>query len=454
VPIRSQALRLLVLGLVALAAASVAGAQSDGRRPNVVWLVADDLGYGEVACYGGPVPTPRIDALARSGMLYTQAYCLSPTCSPSRAGLLTGRPPQCAGFEFNPGSVTVSAGEGRGLEANQPGIARSLRELGYRTACIGKWHLGPLAASHPLEQGFDEFFGFLGPSHAYVPGTGEEANQTNPILRGREPWDEPEYLTDALAREAVDFLERSRERPFFLYVAFNAVHRPYQEPERTRGRFPKLPKDAQTRAGMLVALDEGIGRILDALHELDLERDTFVCFTSDNGAAPEVGANGGLRLGKQTLFEGGLRIPMVLAWPGRITAGARVDVPVSHLDLGMTALVLGGADERVLAGFDGFDLFDARAPFGTRTLLWRVGPSAALRCGDFKLVASNDSRWLFDVAHDPEERKDLRSELPELAAEFDRELQAALPTLPEPSWDRDYGGMEEDVLGQPYWVVK
>jgi len=416
-----------------------------------VWLLADDLGYGDLGCYGGAIATPRLDALARSGVLFTQAYALAPSCSPSRAGLLTGRPPQCAGFEFNPGSVSESSELVRGLEPGQPGVARTLREQGYATACIGKWHLGSLPGSHPLDQGFDEFFGFLGPSHNYTPGMDEGGD---PLLSGREPVVEKDYLTDALAREALRFIARNEDRPFFLYLAFNAVHRPFQAPVRLRGRFPELEGDEWKRACMLTALDEAVGRVLDALRERGLERDTLVVFTSDNGAPPLSGHNGALRLGKHMLFEGGLRVPMLAAWAGHLSAGARVDVPVSHLDLGATALRLAGADEGALQGFDGLDLFGPGEDFAARSLLWRVGPSAALRRGDLKLVASRDSRWLFDVVADPGEEHDLSGDQPGLTERLGRELAERLPALPAPAWSGRGQAKPEQVLGRPYWVLQ
>jgi arylsulfatase A-like enzyme len=245
-----------------------------GRRLQGSWIliIADDLGCADLGAYGGKeIPTPNIDSLAAGGVRLTSGYVSCPVCSPTRAGLMTGRYPQRFGHEFNPGPANV-AEDKFGLSLKEPTIAERLKPLGYATGMVGKWHLGYKAEHHPMKRGFDTYFGFLGGAHSYV-------NPGGTILRGTEPVDEKEYLTDAFAREAAAWIDGAKDRPFFLYLAFNAVHGPMDASEKRLGKFASIadPK-RRTYATMLSALDDGVGRVLEKLREHKLEERTLVFF--------------------------------------------------------------------------------------------------------------------------------------------------------------------------------
>src|SRR5437868_2771412 len=264
------------LALVALVAAGPAIAADAPRKPNVLIVLADDMGYADTGFQGcKDIPTPNIDAIAAGGVRCTSGYVSGPYCSPTRAGLLTGRYQQRFGHELNPGGVGAKMA---GLPTTETTLADRLKAAGYRTALVGKWHLGNAAVFQPQKRGFDEFFGFLGGAHPYFP-----RKKAAPIYRGTTVVEEKEYLTDAFGREAVAFIDRHKDRPFFLYLAFNAVHIPMHATEERRARFASI-RDPQRRtyAAMAVAMDEGVGRVLAKLREENLEQQTLVIFLSDN----------------------------------------------------------------------------------------------------------------------------------------------------------------------------
>ncbi|MCA9055130.1 MAG: sulfatase-like hydrolase/transferase, partial [Planctomycetaceae bacterium] len=454
-------LRILIGALTACQIVSAAEADDRPRRPNIVILLADDLGYGELGCQGnGEVPTPSIDSIAEAGVRCTDGYVTAPFCSASRAGLLTGRYQTRFGYEFNPIGAQNTDPQ-IGLPVDVPTLAEQLHEVGYATGLVGKWHLGGTAAYHPQRRGFDEFFGFLHEGHYFVPPPyadvttwlrrrrlpdGGEGRWTssdgrlvlsthlrhdeppydadNPILRGSQPVNETSYLTDALTREAVDFITRHRERPFLLYVAYNAVHSPMQAPQAEMERFSQI-EDVQRRifAGMLARLDDSVGRILATLREEGLEEDTLVWFLSDNGGptAELTSSNSPLRGGKGQLYEGGIRIPFLIRWLGTLPAGAVESRPVSSLDIYATSAAAAGREAGQITG-DGVDLMpmltggSLGAP--RESLYWRVGERAALRNGDWKIVRhpvrGQGPRWeLYNLASDDSESHDLAAAEPQ-----------------------------------------
>jgi arylsulfatase A-like enzyme len=429
-------------------------------RPNVLVLLADDLGYGDLSCYGGWIETPSIDALARSGARFTQAYAAAAVCTPSRAGLLTGRYPQRAGVEFNTGANPDAEEKGTGLPGETLTLAERLRTLGYATGCLGKWHLGLRPEMHPSAQGFDDFYGFLGPSHPYLPG--DPYDELDPLHRRpasapeEEKDSESAYLTEAMAREAEAFFACHHDEPFFLYVAFNAPHVPYQADPRHLARFPELSGEKQLYAAIVSALDEAVGKILSALERSGLAEDTLVFFLSDNGAVPVhgPGSNAPLNMGKAFLLEGGVRVPMILRWPGRTRPDTTIERPVSLLDVAATTLGLAGADAAALAELDGRDLgsvLDGKDP-GERSFFWRLGPVAAVRRGDRKLITCKQQRWLFDLSRDPGETADLSAQEPEQVLGLQQELERWLATLPAPLWTNRALAKPVLVSGKPYWV--
>ncbi len=430
------------------------------KRPNVLFIVADDLGYGELGSYGGKeIPTPNLDALAAGGVRFTSGYVTAPFCAASRAALLTGRYQTRFGFEFNPIGAK-NASPGIGLPVAEKSVADRLRDSGYATALVGKWHLGGTPPFHPQRRGFDEFFGFLHEGHCYVPqpwagvttwlrrkalpdgsqgrwtspdgrtvwsthlGVNEHEYDTdNAILRSSQPVDERANLTDAFTREACDFIMRRRAQPWFLCLAYNAVHSPMQGTDACMERFAHIG-DIQRRifAAMLSHLDDAVGRVLAALRESGAEENTLVVFLSDNGGPTKelTSSNVPLRGGKGELWEGGIRVPFIVSWKTRI-APRLLDVPVVSMDATATALDLAGV-KPAPADIDGASLMPLLSGAGVTAphaaLFWRVGKRNALRCGDWKLVRDRGAWRLHDLARDIGEATDLAAREPARVAEL------------------------------------
>lgn len=396
--------------MMAGAGASLLSGAAAGRKPNVVLIVADDLGYGELSVQGcRDIPTPNIDSIARSGVRFTNGYVSCPVCSPTRAGLLTGRYQQRFGHELNPGPAE-KAEETFGLPLNEVTIANRMKSLGYATGMFGKWHQGYKPEFHPQKRGFDEFFGFLGGAHSYVDATGDKAN---PILRGTQPVDEKSYLTEAFTREATAFIERRRSAPFFLYLPFNAVHAPLQSLEKYASRFSGIADEKRrTFAAMQSAMDDGVGRVLTTLRAHGLEENTLIVFISDNGGPTlsTTSGNGPLHGYKGQVWEGGIRVPYMMQWKGRIPAGKVYDRPVISLDVHPTFVAAaGGAPPQ---GLDGVNLlpYVTGESKGTphERLYWRFGAQWAMRDGNWKLLRIGDQPWeLYDLAKDIGEKNNL-----------------------------------------------
>lgn len=434
------------------------------RPPNVIVILTDDLGYGDLGVYGGKViPTPHIDALAASGVRFTDAYATAAVCAPSRAGLITGRHQARYGFEFNP----VGRDEQAGAPVSEASIAQVMKSAGYATAMVGKWHIGQAGGFHPLDRGFDSFFGFLGGAASYFKDPAESGLQADtgadgamtrtrfPIVRGREVVEQGGYLTDVFTDEAVGFIRAHRRQPFFLYLAYNAPHTPLQAPKAYTDRFAHITSPHQRLyAAMVASLDDNVGRLRQALAEEGLERDTVIFFLSDNGCPNYVrGAcsNAPLSGYKAFPWEGGVRVPFMVSAPGRIVPGLVSSRPISTLDILPTAARLAGV--KAPSGVEGRDIASALAPTAgivERPLFWRMGPNHAVREGRWKLLVVNKSdtvddmsnvlgsptpdgvkatvsplgQWtlLFDVVHDPGEKHDLASAHPEVVARLSRDF--------------------------------
>ena len=410
-----------------------------GRKPNIVILLADDLGYGETGPQGNKqIPTPSLDSIAANGVRFTNGYVSCPVCSPTRAGLMTGRYQQRFGHEMNPGPAE-SASTDFGLPLSETTLAARLKSAGYATGIVGKWHLGYAKGYMPTDRGFDEFFGFLGGAHPYFV---KENTGTNAIRRGSEPIDEKEYLTDAFAREAVSFVNRHKEKPFFLYLPFNAVHAPLQAPDKYLQRFTSIKdKKRQTFAAMLSAMDDAIGKVLASIRENDLENDTLIFFLSDNGGPTPstTSANGPLRGYKGQVYEGGFRVPYMVQWKGHIPAGKVYDKPVISLDIAPTACALADAKTEN-AKFDGVNILPFLEDTAKRphdTLYWRFGQQSAIRDGDWKLVKNLEGKTeLFDLSTDIGEKTDLAATKPEKLKELSDRLAKWDSELVKPLWAR------------------
>jgi arylsulfatase A-like enzyme len=435
-----------VLAAALLAPALAAPAAEPARRPNVLIILADDQGYADTGFQGcKDIPTPHIDSLAAGGVRCTNGYVSGPYCGPTRAGLLTGRYQQRFGHEFNP-----AEGPNVGLPLTETTIADRLKAAGYATGLVGKWHLGNAPKFRPQQRGFDEFFGFLAGAHPYFPGMGA------PIFRGNDAVTEKEYLTDAFAREAVGFIDRHKGGPFFLYLAFNAVHTPMQATDDRLKRFAAIPDTMRrTYAAMSAAMDEAVGRVLDKLSAEKLEGDTLVFYFSDNGGPTMRGTtingsrNDPLRGSKRTTLEGGIRVPFAVRWPGHLPAGTVYERPVIQLDILPTALAAAGVEAKPDWHLDGVNLLPYLTGQNTgtphETLYWRMGQQMAIRQGDWKLVrydpvadgtaggAATPPR-LYNLARDIGEANDLSDKEPDKFKELEASWQAWNGQLARPLW--------------------
>lgn len=428
------------------------------QRPNILLIVSDDLGYADVGVYGSrDIPTPNIDRIAREGIRFTNAYVSGPYCSPTRAGLMTGRYPQRFGFEFNPfGSPDT------GLPLTEITMADRLKAAGYRTALFGKWHLGSSNRLHPMRRGFEEFYGFLGGDHSYmdVAHINPSTKMPDPLLDGMQPVSSVTYLTDALGDRAAGYIKQHASEPFFLYLAFNAPHTPMEAPEKYLARFPNIADpQRRTYAAMVSAMDDAIGKTLAAVRDQNLEQKTLVIFLNDNGGPtmPTTTVNGAnnrpLRGSKRQTWEGGIRVAFAMSWKGQLAAGRVDDRPVIQLDVLPTAL----AAARVAANpseFDGVNLL----PFLTGTekgaphdaLYWRLGGMMAVRRGDWKLVKTRDGPFvdvdpsalgdlseagLYNLAEDIGETRDRAAERPDKVKELSDLWQQWNRQLAKPLWN-------------------
>ncbi|TWI85525.1 arylsulfatase A-like enzyme [Lacibacter cauensis] len=321
---------------------------TDQTKPNIIIILTDDQGYGDVGFTGcKDIPTPNIDRIAKNGVVFTNGYVSYAVCAPSRAGLMTGRYQDRFGYSRNPLYRPFDATIG--LPLTEQTLPELLKQNGYNTMGIGKWHLGVHQQFRPWNRGFNEFFGFLGGGHRYLPeeytiaqqdsAKNEAESYRTKLIRNNTVVEEREYLTDALSREAVSFIERNKQQPFFLYLAYNAPHAPLQATPKYLSRFEhiKNPK-RKTYAAMVSAVDDGVGAVLDKLQQLQLTENTIVIFLSDNGGPENDNGsdNGPLRGGKGSLFEGGIKVPFAMQWPKQIKANTQYDQPVISLDIFVT----------------------------------------------------------------------------------------------------------------------
>lgn len=386
------------------------------RRPNFILILTDSLGYRETGCYGSPdIPTPNIDALAKTGVRCTEGYSSGAVSNPSRAGLLTGRHQQRWGQEWD------GLGHKGFLPTEEKCLPEALKELGYTTGLVGKWHLGAREAFMPTARGFNEFFGTLNdriyidptkPGVHTVPVTG--ASTETALYRNKERVKEDDYLTDAYARESIAFVQRNREKPFFLMLSFNAPSLPLQATEKYYSRFPRIASEQRrVYAAMVCAMDEAIGLLMAQLKALGLEENTLIVFTSTSGAtdAVEKTDNAPLKGYKRTLYEGGIRVPFLLRWKGTLPAGKGESRMVSALDIMPTMLGAAGVTDLPKFRFDGVNLMPYLSGRFSgnphELLLWRMGPNGAVRRGKWKLLRGGEAvTRLYDLVADPTETRD------------------------------------------------
>ncbi|MBI5689190.1 MAG: sulfatase-like hydrolase/transferase [Verrucomicrobia bacterium] len=442
--------RPLIAAAALLAGSFASAAAGTVSKPNLLFIVGDDMGYADVGFHGcKDIPTPHLDALAASGMRFTNGYVSGPYCSPTRAGLLTGRYQTRFGHEFNPAGTN-------GLPLGEKTIADRLKAAGYATGLVGKWHLGAQPAMHPQQRGFSEFFGFLGGAHSYFNVAG--------MLRGTEQIQELDYTTDAFGREACAFIERHREHPWFLYLAFNAVHTPMDATSDRLKKFAAI-EDPRRRsyAAMMSAMDDAIGRVIERVAATGQTARTLVIFISDNGGPTMPGVtvnasrNTPLRGSKRTTLEGGIRVPYLVAWPGRIKPGVFAQ-PAIQLDLTRTALAAAGVAIAPEWKLDGVDLM----PYLTGTqsgsphdaLFWRFGEQMAIRVGDYKLVRYDKNAdtltggrnqgvtatKLYNLRDDVGESRDLAEAMPDKVKDLEARWRAWNAANVAPLWGGGGGG--------------
>lgn len=424
--------------MFALAVPGVLQAQSP-PAPNFIVIMADDLGYADVGFNGGKqIPTPHIDSIAGSGIRFSDAYTSYAVCAPSRAGFMTGRYQQRFGFERNPQYRPDDPG--MGLPLSESTLADLLKEAGYTSGVIGKWHLGAHPTLHPLNRGFDFFYGHLGGGHHYFPELltiedsyslqPEESSYKTWILKNHEPVRTSKYLTDEFSDEAVSFVERNRDKPFFLFLSYNAPHTPLEAPESELKRFSHIKNaDRRTYAAMVSVMDQGIGRVLDKLEDLGIEEKTLVFFLSDNGGATNKNAadNRPLRGQKSDVWEGGFRVPFAMSLPGTLPTGSTYHRPVSALDIFATIASLANAPLDADRPLDGVDLVPyltgekSGSPHDAIYLRKFDQQRYAVRQGEYKLVISqeNGTPELYNLADDIGESKDLYTSLPQKAEQLE-----------------------------------
>lgn len=450
--------RILALALCVFVAPLIEAAD----KPNILVIVADDLGYADIGVHGGrDVPTPHIDALAAAGVRCTSGYVTCPYCSPSRAGFLTGRYQTRFGHEFNP---HVGDEAKLGLALEQRTIADYLRGAGYATGLVGKWHQGFDAAHHPQSRGFDDYFGFLVGGHNFILHQDAEpkfgsAHSHDLIYRGRERQKIDGYTTDLFTDEALAFMDRHSQQPWFLYLAYNAVHTPLEVLQKYGDRVPAgiTAPDRRGYLSLLIGLDDCLGRITAHLNKTGQDKNTLIFFWSDNGGsgrkpylAYNTAINRPLRGDKGQTLEGGIRVPFFVSWPGRLPAGRTYDHPVSTLDILPTACALAGIPAG--ANLDGVNLLPhllgANATPPHAALAWRFGPQKAIRQGKWKLVDWRDfdekknSGWqLYDLSQDVGEERDAASANPQLVAQLRQSWDDWNAQNSEPTW---HGSATED----------
>ena len=434
-----------------LATCACALAFAADRKPNILVIVSDDQGYADVGFNGGKaVPTPHLDALAASGVRCTSGYVSHPFCSPTRAGLLTGRYQQRFGHENNPAYDPADAVAG--LPLTEKLLPQFLQEAGYRTGWIGKWHLGATPAHTPWARGFQQTYGFIGGGHSFSGWAIDVKKEYNvPLTRdGQATTEVPAHLTEAFGKEAVAFIRRNAGAPWMLYLAFNAPHTPHMPTNEREKQFADVKDPVRRKCLAQISLmDDAVGAITKALADSGQAQDTLIFFFTDNGGTPpSLGAdNTPLRGYKGYVYEGGVRVPFVISWPARLKAGSTYDRPVSSLDVTATALALAGVDFPTERRLDGVNLIPflrgetQTAPHAN--LFWRTGggQSYAVRSGDWKLVRNRKQPdELYDLSTDIGEAKDLASARPEVVAKLAADLSAWDKELIAPLFQSPKGG--------------
>lgn len=417
----------------------VAGANAQDK-PNVLLIYVDDLGYGDLGCYGGKIiPTPHIDQLANQGVRFTNGYVVSPVCGPSRLSLLSGSYPQRYGVYWN---NDLWDRYGFKVPENQKLLTETFRDAGYATAMVGKWNITENDASKFVDESYDvmNWKGAYYPEEdgSYLGVNGPEFKNEIMEWGPRRPSDE--YLTDRLTRRASEFMQRHQKDPFFLYLAYNAPHSPYQADKKYDALFASLDNQRdRIYAGMVASLDENIGKVMRKLKELDLEKNTLIVFISDNGPADrsdgQLNSAGPLKGKKANHYEGGIRIPFILKFPNMHTNQSPTDAVVNNIDIYPTLCAAAGLKIPEGTVIDGMNLLPYLQKgfknFPERILYWKNYKSGAMRQGDLKLVVSGEKKELYNLARDPGEVNNLAKDKPEVLKQMHDKWSLWLGTLPK-----------------------
>ncbi|MGJ8694148.1 MAG: sulfatase [Thalassotalea sp.] len=439
------------------------------KQPNIILLFSDDAGYADFGFHGSKImKTPNLDKLASQATLFTQAYVSDPTCGPSRAGLITGKYQQRFGFEENnvPGYMSKnSANDGveMGVPVDEVTMGQYLQQQGYSTGFYGKWHLGGADKFHPTKRGFDEFYGFRGGARSYFPYSKIPPSELDLNERGFGELVEHEgYYTDVLADETLAFIEKNakRQKPFFAFVSFNAVHTPMDATPEDLAQFPQLDGNLKTLAAMTLALDRASGRIMAKLKALGIDDNTIVVYTNDNGGPSDKNASSNSPFSgtKSNHLEGGIRVPFIMKWPGKIAANAKYQQPISLLDLLPTFYAAAGGDATKLTDIDGVDLLpylqgdNAERPH--EFLYWKKDTRATIRQGDWKLIRYPDRpAELYFVPADVQELNNLAAQQPERVKAMFKKLFEWESTLERPRWllERKFENYDIDRMDRYHW---
>lgn len=406
------------------------------KKPNIVLIVADDLGYGDLGCFGNTVcQTPQIDRLAVEGTRFTNFYVSWPACTPSRSSILTGRYPQRNGlydmirnnevnfkYQFTEQTYALSPEMTLGLDTREWTIGQAMKQAGYTTGVIGKWDSGRAKRFLPRQRGFDFFYGFANTGIDYYT---HQRYGVPSMFRNNERIEETGHATDLFLREALGFVRQNKQTPFFLYLPFNAPHAAStfdktapQVDEKYLKPYADLPKSRALDYALVTHLDEAVGKIVAELKTLGILDDTLIVFTSDNGG-PGKDRNGPLAGRKAGLHEGGIRVPMIARWPGRIAAGKTSGEFLSTLEFLPTFVAVGGSAPPAKLKLDGFNMLDVlrgKAKSRRDTFFWQRQDDKAARAGKWKWIDSEDAKGLFDLSTDIGEKHDLSVEHPDIAA--------------------------------------
>lgn len=465
------------------------------KQPNIVVIMADDLGYADVG-YNGckDIPTPNIDKLAKNGAILTSGYVSGPMCGPSRAGFITGRMQSSFGWYGNPGTPLDPK---QGLPENLKTVAHYMQEQGYVTGGVGKWHMGTAPHQHPNNMGYDDWYGFLSGGHLYYPMDHpsydgkytntpkpwimREMHHTLPIIHNHEPVEWDQYLTHELSDQGVQFIEKNKEKPFFLFMSYNAPHEYLEAPEETVAKFPAnkmtpipgvKPENRSVYAAMTYEFDKGVGNLMETLDRLNLAENTIIWFLSDNGGMKRTSDNRPLRGAKWDSYEGGLRVPFVVSWKGKIKPGSILNAPITTLDIGATSVALAGGDVSK-SELDGKNIIQYITGETNKEphdeLFWRIGRnykenSGVLRVGDYKLIINSDKLELFNLKEDLSETTDLSEKHPTIAQKMLTRWktlnQSSQPPLWQPLSEKEELSDEyqykdyEWLKGSPHYRVK